>query len=60
MVRTQDLVDTIDDAFERLAAEELSSATTFITGPSRSGDLEMVTTYGVHGPLNLIYVLVHS
>lgn len=30
----------------------------FITGPSRTGDIEMVITRGVHGPKRLVVVLV--
>ena len=42
-------------AAERLAG---SSNLTLITGPSRTGDIEMTLTVGVHGPAELIVVLV--
>jgi L-lactate dehydrogenase complex protein LldG len=34
-----------------------TSTLTFITGPSRTGDIEQVLTLGVHGPKELIVVL---
>ena len=48
---------------ETLAAlqtgEELSPAITFITGPSRTADIELTLTLGVHGPQEL-YVIINE
>jgi L-lactate dehydrogenase complex protein LldG len=37
-----------------------SSAVTFITGPSRTADIELTLTIGVHGPKQLFIVLVND
>lgn len=48
---------------ETLAAlqsgDELSPAITFITGPSRTADIELTLTIGVHGPQEL-YVIINQ
>ena len=43
---------------EDIAAGELPSALSWIGGPSRTADLEMITTLGVHGPRAVEVVLV--
>ena len=40
-------------------AKELSPAITFITGPSRTADIELTLTIGVHGPQEL-YVIING
>lgn len=46
------------DAVASLDTSQLPSALTWIAGPSRTGDLEMIRTLGVHGPLRVEYLLV--
>ena len=49
---------TLSDALTTLQnGKELSPAVTFITGPSRTADIELTLTIGVHGPQEL-YVIV--
>jgi L-lactate utilization protein LutC len=50
VVRVADVLPTLAEAMTGIAAGELPSALTWIGGPSRTGDLEMITTLGVHGP----------
>ena len=58
VVRTEDVVATMSEGIARLAETALPSAIAWIGGPSRTGDLEMLTTFGVHGPIAVEVVLV--
>lgn len=58
IVRVADLVPTLAEAMQTVAAGEMPSALTWIGGPSRTGDLEMITTLGVHGPRAVEVVLL--
>ena len=54
VVKASEIVERFEDAAPRLRAifNEHSSACTvsFISGPSRTGDIELILTMGVHGP----------
>ncbi|MDP9335141.1 MAG: LUD domain-containing protein [Actinomycetota bacterium] len=58
VLRVSDVVAAFEDAMEGIAAGELPSALSWIGGPSRTADLEMITTLGVHGPRAVEVVLV--
>jgi L-lactate dehydrogenase complex protein LldG len=58
VLRVADVMATFADAMEGIAAGELPSALTWMGGPSRTADLEMITTFGVHGPRAVEVVLV--
>jgi L-lactate utilization protein LutC len=58
VVRVADVMPTLEEAMVLVAAQELPSALTWIGGPSRTGDLEMVTTLGVHGPRAVEVILL--
>ncbi len=58
VVRVADVVASLEDAFARLASTPLPSALTWVGGPSRTGDLEMILTLGVHGPRTVDVILV--
>lgn len=64
IVRPANLVRNIKDLFIILKSrlqnsEDITSCMTFVTGPSRTADIELSLTLGVHGPKEL-YVLILS
>nr|WP_231036536.1 lactate utilization protein [Pectinatus sottacetonis] len=52
------IVDTMTEAFEILEQVFDKGYTGFVTGPSRTSDIERVLTLGVHGPSRLILFAV--
>jgi iron-sulfur cluster protein len=56
LIGMEKLVPTLDDAFKvaevtwRYANYGIPSYVSLVSGPSKTGDIEKVTTYGAHGP----------
>lgn len=60
IVKASTIYATLGETFSMLQnGEELSPAITFITGPSRTADIELTLTIGVHGPQEL-YVIINQ
>jgi L-lactate dehydrogenase complex protein LldG len=61
IARVDQLVPDLPAAFDLLSArygENYPSFITFITGPSRTGDIERILVLGAHGPKNLTVILI--
>jgi len=61
LVEAADVCVTLGEALKlvRRNGSEMSRAITFITGPSRTADIELTLTIGVHGPKEL-HVIVNE
>lgn len=58
IVPTSRLLATVGDYFKEVAAmDHLPAALNLVTGPSRTADIEMELSIGVHGPASLHVVL---
>lgn len=62
VIAAQRIVGTMSEALARVrgqGSDDLSRAVTFITGPSRTADIELTLALGMHGP-RALHVLVIS
>jgi len=60
IVRRSSVVRSMEDAWTRIRAigGDLPRAVTFISGPSRTADIEQTVTLGAHGPYRVHVVLI--
>lgn len=61
VLRAEDILPHVEDVLRRLkAAGELPSTVNFVTGPSRTGDIEQTLELGAHGPKTLAILIVEN
>ena len=60
LVPVSRIVPTMEDAFGLLRAEhgDLPRAVNFVSGPSRTGDIEQTIVLGAHGPCRVHLILI--
>jgi L-lactate dehydrogenase complex protein LldG len=63
LVRTSQIIATMDEGLARIGRERMgpgssTRSVTLITGPSRTSDVELVLSIGVHGPKELHVIIV--
>jgi len=60
VVEKSQIVATMEDAWDRLRAEHgvLPRAVNFVSGPSRTADIEQTVTLGAHGPYRVLIIVV--
>jgi L-lactate dehydrogenase complex protein LldG len=60
VVEKPQIVATMEDAWDRLRAEHrvLPRAVNFVSGPSRTADIEQTVTLGAHGPYRVLIIVV--
>jgi L-lactate dehydrogenase complex protein LldG len=62
IVATGRIVASMEDAWDLLRSEceRPPRAVNFISGPSRTADIEQTVTLGAHGPYRVVLILVDS
>ncbi len=60
VIENERIVATMEDAWDRLRVEhhELPRAVNFISGPSRTADIEQTVTLGAHGPYRVLIIMI--
>ena len=63
IIESRNVRQTLGEVLQAIndrGAEGLSRAVTFITGPSRTSDIELTLAIGVHGPAELYVVIIEG
>ena len=58
VLKAGDIVSNMEDVLARVKANGLPPTLNFVTGPSRTGDIEQTLELGAHGPKALVVLIV--
>lgn len=59
IVQEKNILPTLHDLWPKVQAVKEKATITFITGPSRTADIEQILTIGVHGPKEAHLILIN-
>lgn len=57
LLKKEDIVNSMNDAYEILEKEKIPTNIIFIAGPSRTADIELIVVLGVHGPQKVFAIV---
>jgi L-lactate dehydrogenase complex protein LldG len=60
VIRAETILSSMEDVIARLKGNGLPSTLNFVTGPSRTGDIEQTLELGAHGPKALAILVVQA
>jgi len=58
LLEAKNMRETLGEILQNLNTGNLSRTVTFITGPSRTSDIELTLAIGVHGPAELHVIVI--
>lgn len=58
LLRREDIVGSYEEIFDKVRAAGMPRHFTFVSGPSCTGDIEMILEYGAHGPRKLCVLII--
>jgi L-lactate utilization protein LutC len=60
VLKAGDIVSHMEDALARVKAAGMPATLNFVTGPSRTGDIEQTLELGAHGPKAVAILIVRE